>query len=176
MDNFDFSISIPGDIQETIQYALDGVLNSWSRKCVLYFPPLIQAASGSFNTPPGDIVANAWSAGPPIPLASQQNFTYGGGNLTAPTVQVESSTGIMMLVHQDPYKFNNLFPMGERYPDGSIVTQGYVTDLQLVNNCTRMETLIELGTPYGYTLNGSPIVPSRLVQNRYFYALWKRSN
>lgn len=174
MSNFDFTITMPGDVQSSIQYTLDGILTQWSRPCTLYFPPLTQSASGTLNPAPGDIVSNTWSAGPPLPLASQQDFPYAGGNLTTPTIQVESSTGIMMLVHQDPGKFNTIFPVDDRFPAGTIVTQGFVTDLQSVTNCTRMETMLDLGSKYTYKLAGEPIVPSRLVKSRYFYAIWSR--
>lgn len=172
-----YNLSFPINVQANIQTTLDSIMtNLEGRKCVLYFPPIPTPVSGtqSINPPIGsDISQNIWSAGMPQPMFSQQGFDpYANGT---PYVEIEQSETITMIVYPNPGKFSHIFPMGERKADGLIVTRGFVTDLNKVLNCTRMETMIELGTDhYKYKLEGEPTFPSTIIQNRWFYAMWRR--
>lgn len=175
----EFCMQWPPEVQGTFRAALDGIINNLTgRQCILWFPPTVQTTSGTLNAAVGsNIQTNVWSAGPSLPLASQQDFSAYAGpvSVNAPqTIQVESSTGIIMVIYQEPARFNNYFPIGQRHQEGTIVTEGFVTDMQSVRNCTRMETNLEIGNTYAYKLAGEPVVPGKLVPNRYFYALWTR--
>lgn len=172
-----FNIQWPPGVQSTIQTALDSIMtNVEGRQCVLYFPPTYQSiiAPTGFN-PVADISNNAWTAGMPMPIYSQQGFAGGYGDASSSYAAVEITGTVTMVVYQNPALYNQVFPKGTQYEAGQIMTRGFITDLQSILNCTRMETFIELGQGhYKYKRAGEPVSPSKIIQNRWFYCLWSR--
>lgn len=168
------NISIPSTVLSSIQTALDQTMALQEQDVVLYFPPTLQAISGSINVPAGtDWTNSVWSAGMPQPLHSQQqNNPYASQD---GFMSIETTGTIRMVIYPNPTKFNNIFPPGNRLQDGMIVTRGYVSDLPSVLNATRMETYLQAGTNhYKYKLEGDPVMPGTIIPNRYFYSLWGR--
>lgn len=168
------NIQWPTNIQSSMQETLDTIMtNVTGRQCTLYFPPVVQASSGNLVLP-ADISANTWAAGNPLPLHSQQGLTPYVDTLT-PTISVEPTGIVTMVIYWKPQRFLTLFPIGERKTDGFIVTRGFATDLPAILNCTKMETFNELGTDhYQYRLAGEAVSPGKIIPNRYFFAIWDR--
>ena len=165
------NISIPAQIQQNFQSAVDTFLNNvLSRQCTLYYPPL-QVACPNL-TLQGDFSNSYWITGDPQYIHSQQLCPLcNGSNLIS---QEQAPYVITMAIYWKASQFSKIFPVDFRHEEGIIQTKGYCSDLTKVLNCTRMSAFNDLGTDhYNYKLYGQPVVPGKVVKSRYFYALWK---
>lgn len=168
-----FNLQWPPGVQLQIQTALDAVMNNIEgRNCVLYFPPTLVQISGTSSTG-SDLSSNVWAGGSPLPLHSQQNFSPYADSSSF--MEVENTGVVTMIIYPNPQRFKDMFPAGWRKEAGSIVTRGYMSDLQKVLNCIKMQTYIEAGTKhYNYKLAGDPVMPGTIIPTRYWYGLWDR--
>lgn len=170
-----FNLAWPPGIQAQMQAALDGYMNNiGGRPCILYYPPTPQPLPAGYSENPIADFPNSYaSAGnPQWGNTLQGQSVYGGGNNFR---MVESSGIVTMLVYDKPSVFNRIFPVGERHPEGSIMTRGFVSDLPNILNAVRMETYLVGLTHYNFKLDGEPRFPGKIVPNRYFYAMWMRA-
>lgn len=127
--------------------------------------------NGQTINPQGGIATDTWATGP-MHIYSMQNGGYSDGNNY---VTVTPTGMITMVLYDKPAQFSKLYPIGERKPEGLIVSRGFNTDLNDVLNCTKMRTNLEIGNDlYEYKLAGEPKSPGKIIQNRYWYALWER--
>jgi hypothetical protein len=167
-------LSWPVGIQTSWQSTLDSLMTNTmlAREVTLYFPP-IQTICPYGQNNPGQIGNSYWGAGNPQPVFSQQNCTYCNGT---GFIAIEPTGLVTMIINWKPSRNDPAFPKGTRHPEGVIKTRGFFTDLQAVLNCTRMEAYQELGSNhYNYILVGEPVIPSKLVPDRYYLAFWERA-
>jgi hypothetical protein len=90
-------------------------------------------------------------------------------------IMQEQTVIVTAAIYWKPSQFSTLFPDDFRHEDGVIQIKGFCSDLTKWLNCTRMETLNDLGTNhYTFKLLAEPVIPGKVIKSRYFYALWKR--
>lgn len=165
------SINIPPAIQQSFQQAVDDMLNNIvGRNCKIFYPPTMVSCPNIVQQ--GDLASSYWTSGEPEHIHDMQGCNLCNG---ANFLSQEISVFILMEVLWKPSQFNRDFPADNRKAEGIIQTKGFCTDLNKVLNCSRMEAMNELGTDhYRFKLVGEPIVPGKIVANRYFYCLWQR--
>lgn len=172
-----FNISWPPGVQTQMQTTLDSIMsNIEGRNCILWFPPTLVPISGVAGINPAqgsEISQNVWAGGSPLPIHGQQNFNPYADDTNY--MEVENTGIITMVIYPNPQRFKDIFPVGYRKEEGTIVSRGFVSDLPAVLNCIKMQTYIEAGTNhYQYRLAGEPVMPGTIIPTRYFYTLWNR--
>lgn len=165
-------LTIPSNLSARVAESMDIILNSIGRICTLYYPPIQSGVSTTQLTPVGAKTLDLYSDGGNYPIQEGQGSALEFGQNF---INLEQNEKIIMTIQWFPDKFDNKFPQGNRYADGTILTRGYVTDLQKVLNCNYMETYKETGfNHYRFKLLGEPTVSDQFTIARYFYAYWKR--
>lgn len=171
-------ITIPSNLSQTVAQAMDTLLLPKSQgglgeRCVIFYPPIPSAVLNPVLTPAGGKTLDLYPDMTNFPIQDNQNDPMEFGQ---DFIQVESTEVIYLTILWAPTSFNTKFFPGNRYPDGTILTRGYVTDLQKVINCDYMEIFQEQGFDhFRFKLQGEPTVPDQLTNARYFYAYWARA-
>ncbi len=170
--------SIPSTLSSAVADWQDTTLKSKSQgglaeTCIIYYAPLASSISTPQLTPVGaktlDIIPTAGDFpvqfGQEDPMEFGQNFIY-----------IEQTETIYMTVQWTPAEFSNKFVPGFKYQAGTIMTKGFVSDLQKIRNAEYMEIFQSAGYDhYKFKLIGEPVIPGQFTGARYFYAWWARA-
>lgn len=164
--------TITEDIRTIAQNAIDDIIDQLGKDCLLLYPsvrtdcpncifdPTTQRSSGVFKT-----------GGPrPFPRGMICPVCHGTGNLGN-----EATEPVRMLCQWNPKQFT-LEAGNIQVPNSVVETKGYLSDLPKILASRKMllQIPIEPFMRYHFELWGEPIDRGNIIQNRYFYALWKR--
>jgi hypothetical protein len=166
-------ISIPPVVRQFIDQSMTDMLGTdvFGVNCVLSMPPSPTYCANCVADPIGMKSSNIYITGGPQPFEDGQVCPVCHGDYI---LQVEQTKTIVMVIEWKPERFLDIMRRTVRFPQSTIQSRGFVSDLQYVQNCSHMETFLDTSTDhYTFKLRGEPIVPGRLSR-KFFYALWER--
>lgn len=154
--------------------AIDTMIGELGKDCLLFLPPekrkcpncyfdSIQGkSSGKYN---GD--GPKPFTRPPCPVCRGSGFD--------PDVMVNTVV-VRFLIEWNPKSFLTIQP-GIQFPQGTVQTKGFVTDLPLVMQSEKI--IIDYHnakfSSHEFVKKGEPIIQGNIVPSRYFVAFWERS-
>lgn len=167
------NIQLPTDVHNWIEQCLTDMAGTdvFGVPCSLKMPPLPVPCVNCVADPIGMKSSNIYLNGGPVPFENGQICPMCHGDYI---LEQEVSVSVIMVLE---YKFENFLEILKRlvrYPQNTIQTRGFVSDITNVSNCSHMETRLDIGSShYNYKLLGEPIIPGKL-SHKFFYAVWER--
>ena len=165
-------------IQQIAADAFDTLILQFGKPCRLIYPAMMVPCPQGCPTPVGAKQAtDVWRTGGMTKPGNISTCAVCGGTGQITKEQTEEIT---LLCDFDVKPWNRLQVPQEvdfRVPGGFCQTKGFLTDMPKVLRCQSavLNTKAEPYLRYTYKLLSEPIENYKIVQGRYFQALWQRA-
>lgn len=168
------------DIRTATYEGISFIIDNFSRSCQLFYPAVDVICPNCIVDPRSHASTGRYKMnGPePFPLGDLCPICEGRGFLPG---NVASDT-IKLLLDFSPKQWQNIGGSPGtpdelvRLPNGLVSSKGYIEDLPKVLRCSYI--IMDVNANYQgnrYKLYGEPILPSNIVQNKFFVANWTRA-
>jgi hypothetical protein len=164
--------TITDDIKAIASNAIDDIIDQLGKDCQLIYPSIQADCPNCVFDPTTNRSSGIFKTGGPRPFQRGTICPVCRGNGKLDNQATET---IRMLCQWNPKQF--MLAAGNiQIPNSIVETKGYLTDLPKILASRKMilQVPIEPYMRYTFELWGEPIDRGNIIQNRYFYALWKR--
>lgn len=159
------------DVLNVAKLAFDSLIYTLGKTCRLFITPKTLRCINCIYDPINKRSSNIYLTGGPYPFPEGSQCPLCGGK---GIIVEEAYDDVILLIQEDVSKFQKIGSLN--FPDGSIQTKGFITDLPKIQRCNYMLKHVDLSSilPQKYKLSGEPICPGNIVKSRYFVCLWER--
>lgn len=172
--------TIPAVQLQGVQDAFDTWITTAGKPCKLFFTPTTIACANCVSDAIGHKTSNRWRSGGPAPfdLGTLCPVCGGTNQLTTENSKTITMNCSFRIAEWASSKgVGPRSPTNIRIPDGMAITRGFLTDMPAIMQAKYaiLNCNIEPYLHYRYVLDSELNDPNKIVQNRYFKCMWRRS-
>lgn len=153
--------------------ALTDAFDAISKPCTLILPPVYKDCVNCSSAYGSSFLTSRYTHGGPMPFSEGAACPMCNGS--GQHAESEELT-INLVIHYKPKEFAKYLPENFVIPEGSVVVKGKIADLKnmLASRKIVLQNTMENYINYAYEMSGEPFDMNSLIQNKFWYALFKR--